>query len=39
VLERVEKHNLVHPIRHGARVEIPKTEFDGLNPESYATGR
>jgi hypothetical protein len=28
VLERVGRHNFVHPIRHGARVELPKTDLD-----------
>lgn len=26
-LERVARHTLVHPIRHGARVELPPNDF------------
>jgi Domain of unknown function (DUF4338) len=32
VLARVAGHNLVHPIRHGARVELPKGDFDAIVP-------
>ncbi|MBI3467534.1 MAG: DUF4338 domain-containing protein [Planctomycetes bacterium] len=28
VLERVGRHTLVHPIRHGARVKLPSTDFE-----------
>src|SRR5437763_12371538 len=28
VLGRVAGHNFIHPISHGARVELPKDEFD-----------
>jgi hypothetical protein len=32
VVERVAGHNLVHPIRHGARVTLPRTDFDPVLP-------
>jgi hypothetical protein len=28
VLERIAGHTLVHPIRHGARVVLPATDFE-----------
>jgi len=28
ILERVARHTLVHPIRHGARVELPANDFE-----------
>ena len=27
ILEKISRHTLVHPIQHGARVELPKTEY------------
>jgi hypothetical protein len=32
VLDRVAGHNFVHPIRHGARVTLPRTDFDPVLP-------
>src|SRR5437762_2841848 len=32
VPERVASHNLIHPIRHGARVVVPSAEFDDAFP-------
>lgn len=32
VLGRVAGHNFIHPIRHGARVELPRNEFDTVAP-------
>ena len=28
VLARMEQHRLVHPIQHGARVRLPRTDLD-----------
>jgi len=28
VVERVAGHNLIHPIRHGARVQLPHPELE-----------
>jgi hypothetical protein len=27
-LQRIQQHSLVHPIRHGARVKLPRTDLD-----------
>jgi hypothetical protein len=35
VLERVAGHHLVHPIRHGARVQLPETDFDPVVPDGH----
>jgi hypothetical protein len=32
VLRRVAGHNFVHPIRHGARVDLPKMDLDPVGP-------
>lgn|SRR6266478_1290805 len=33
VLERMAKHSLVHPIRHGARIVLPQTDLE--QPELF----